>query len=216
LRCEEKGGVSNDLLADRAPTAADPPPPPTPIHKQPSSGWYWVAGILAVLGLTAALVWGAVGTISALDEVDSFERTTVPGAVTVPVTDPGAMVVYYENPAELARYATNTPTWQQLRLTVTGPDGAVLVSTYRSTARYDVDPGRLGRAVAKFEAATAGQYRVSTARAVEPGATLAVGDNFARDIAMTILGAATLGLLTVVAAVLVAVVTYRARSRTIR
>lgn len=203
-------------LTELRPPPTYPPPPPTPIHKQPSSGWYWVAGILAVLGLTTALVWGAVGTISALDEVDSFERTTVPGAVTVPVTDPGTMIVYYENPAELARYATNTPTWQQLRLTVTGPDGAVLVSTYRSTARYDVDPGRLGRAVAKFEAATAGQYRVSTARAVEPGATLAVGDNFARDIAMTILGAATLGLLTVVAAVLVAVVTYRARSRTIR
>ena len=107
MRCEEKGGESNDLLADRAPTAADPPtPPPTPIRTQPPSGWYWVAGILAVLGLTAALVWGAVGTISALDEVDSFERTTVPGAVTVPVTDPGTMVVYYENPAELARYAT--------------------------------------------------------------------------------------------------------------
>jgi hypothetical protein len=32
--------------------------------------------------------------------------------------------------------------------------GAVPVSTYRSTARYDVDPGRLGRAVAKFEAAS--------------------------------------------------------------
>jgi hypothetical protein len=77
-----------------------------------------------------------VGTISALDEVDSFERTTVPGAVTVPVTDPGTIVVYYENPAELVRYATNTPTWQQLRLTVTGPNGAVVpVRTYRSTAR---------------------------------------------------------------------------------
>ena len=90
------------------------------------------------------------------------------------------------------------------------------VSTYRSTARYDVDPGQLGRAVAKFEATTAGQYRVSAARATEPGATLAVGDNFARNIAMTALGAATLGLVTVVAAVLLAVVTYRARSRTTR
>ena len=193
------------------------PPPPAPIHKQPSSGWYWVAGILAVLGLTAALVWGAVGTISALDEVDGFERTTVPGAVTVPVTDPGTMVVYYEDPAELARYATNTPTWQQLRLTVTGPDGAVMpVSIYRSTARYDVDPGRFGRAVARFEAATAAQYQVSTARAVEPGATLAVGDNFARDIALTALGAALLALVTVAGALTIAIVTHRARSRPIR
>ncbi|HSO51582.1 MAG TPA: hypothetical protein VL330_02330, partial [Actinomycetes bacterium] len=83
--------------------------------------------------------------------------------VTVPVTDPGTLVVYYENPAELARYAdptatgrnstrwnpatdatievryaATTPTWQQLRLTVTGPDGAAVpVSTYRSSARYD-------------------------------------------------------------------------------
>jgi hypothetical protein len=203
-------------LTELRPPPTYPPPPPTPIYKQPSSGWYWVAGILAVLGLTAALVWGAVGTISALDEVDSFERTTVPGAVTMPVTDPGTMVVYYENPTELARYTTNTPTWQQLRLTVTGPNGAVLVSNYRSTARYDVDPGRLGRAVAKFEATTAGQYRVSTARAVAPGATLAVGDNFARDIALTALGGASLALVMVAGALTIAVVTYRARSRPTR
>jgi hypothetical protein len=191
------------------------------------------------VGLTAAVVWGAVGTISALVRVDSFPRTTVPGAVTVPVTDPGTMVVYYENPPELARYAdptatvrnatrwnpatgatievgyvATTPTWQQLRLTVTGPDGAAVpVSTYRSTARYDVTPGQLGRAVAKFEATAPGPYRVSAARAVEPGATLAVGDNFARNIAMTALGAATLALATVAVAVLLAAATHRARSR---
>jgi hypothetical protein len=92
----------------------------------------------------------------------------------------------------------------------------VLVSTYRSSARYDLTPGRLGRAVAKFQATTPGQYRVSAARAVEPGATLAVGDNFARNIAMTALGAATLALATVAVAVLLAVATYRSRSRITR
>jgi hypothetical protein len=218
-----------------------PPTPPTRTRRTRSRAGYWVAAIVAVLGLTAAVVWGAVGTITALDRVDSFDRTAVPGAITVSVTDPGTMVVYYESPAEVARYAdptatgrnptrwnpatdattvvgyaANTPTWQQLRLTVTGPDGAVPISTYRSTARYDVAPGQLGRAVARFEAGTAGQYRVSAARAIESGATLAVGDNFARDIAMTTLGAASLGLVTVLAAVLLAVVTYRARSRTTR
>jgi hypothetical protein len=63
------------------------------------------------------------------------------------VADPGTRVVHYENGAELTRYAdpiatgrpaipypathatievsyaTNTPTWQQLGLQVTGPDG---------------------------------------------------------------------------------------------
>ncbi len=217
-----------------------PPTPPTRTRSTPSRAGYWVAGILAVLGLTVAFIWGTVGTINALDRVDSFDRTAIPGAMTVSMTDPGTMVVYYESPAELARYAdptanarnatrwnaatdativvnyaANTPTWQQLRLQVTGPDGAVVpVSTYRSTARYDVAPGQLGRAVAKFEATSVGQYRVSATRATEAGATLAVGDNVARDIAMTALGAATLGLVTVLAAVLLTVATYRARSRT--
>ena len=201
-----------------------------------------MAGILAVLGLTAAFVWGAVGTITALDRVDDFDRVTIPGSMTVFVADPGTKVVYYESPAELGRYAdptatgrpatrwnpatgatievgyaTNAPTWQQLGLQVTGPGGAVVpVHTYRSAARYDVDPGRLGRPVAKFDATTAGRYRVSAGRATKTGATLAVGGNFARTIAVTALGAASLGLVTVLAAVLVAVVTYRARSRTTR
>jgi hypothetical protein len=183
---------------------------------------------------------GAVGTITALDRVDGFDRTAVPGTVTVSVTDPGTKVVYYEHPATAAAYteptanarpatrwdpgtrtvievptAGVTPTWQQLGLTVTGPDGTgVLVATYRSAARYDVTPGHVGRAVARFEATTAGQYRVSATRATEAGATLAVGDNFARAIATATLGAAVLGLVTVLAAALLAVVTYRARSRT--
>ena len=214
-----------------------PPIPPLQIGKQPSSVGYWAAGIVAVLGLTAALVWGAVGTISALDRVDSFDRTAVPGAITVTVTDPATMVVYYEGPAQLARYAeptatgrpatrwrpasdatievrpaANAPTWQQLGLQVTGPDGAAVpVRTYRASARYQAAPGRLGRAVATFQATTVGRYRVSAARATEAGATLAVGGNFARTIVLTTLGAAVLGLLTVLAAVLLAVVTYRAR-----
>jgi hypothetical protein len=196
---------------------------------------------VAVLGLTAALVWGAVGTGNALDRVDTFDRGAVPGQVNVSVTDPGTRVVYYEGPATVARYAdptatgrpaipynpatdatievsyaANTPTWQQLGLQVTGPDGRrVPVSTYRSTARYDVTPGQIGRAVAKFEAGTAGRYRVVTTRATEAGATLAVGDNFARAIAITTLGAGSLGVGTVLAALLLAAVTYRARSRTI-
>jgi len=195
---------------------------------------------VAVLGLTAACVWGALGTITALARVDDFDRVAVPGVTTVSVTDPGTKVVHYESPAQLARYAdptasgrpatrwnpatdatievrhaANTPTWQQLGLQVTGPDGAAVpVSTYRSTARYDVDLGRLGRAVATFQATTVGRYQVSATRATEAGATLAVGDNFARTIVMTTLGAAILGLVTVLAAALLAIAAYRARSRT--
>jgi hypothetical protein len=196
---------------------------------------------VAVLGLTAAFLWGAVGISTTQDRIDGFDRLAVPGATTVSVTEPGTMVVYHESAAEVARYveptanarigatrwdpATRTivtvpyagesPTWQQLGLSVTGPGGAAVpVATYRSSTRYDVEPGRAGRAVATFEATTAGQYRVSATRATEAGATLAVGQDIARSMMLTRLGAVILGLVTALTAVPLAIATYRARSRT--
>jgi hypothetical protein len=229
-------------LTELRPPPTLPAQPPAPIRQQPSTIGYWIAAIVAVLGLTAACVWGAVGTSNALDRVDTFDRVAVPGQVAVSVTDPGTMVVYYEGPAVQARYAdptatgrtatrwspatdativvrsaATTPTWQQLGLQVTGPDGRLVpVSTDRSTARYDLTAGRIGRAVARFEAGPAGRYQVAATRAAEAGATLAVGEDFARDIAMATLGASVLGLVTVLAAVLLAAITYWARSQTSR
>jgi hypothetical protein len=62
--------------------------------------------------------------------------------------------------------------------------------------------------VATFEAMTAGRYQVSVTRATEAGATLAAGDNFASDIATATVGAAILGLVTLLAAALLATATY--------
>jgi hypothetical protein len=232
--------MTSSLTELRPPPPTRPSVPPLQARTRPSTAGYWVAAIVAVLGLTAALAWGAVGTSNTLDRVNGFDRLTVPGATTVSVTDPGTLVIYHESAAEVARYTeptatgrpatrwdpgtrtivtvrypSDTPTWQQLGLVVTGPGGApVPVATYRSSARYDLEPGRAGRAVATFQATTAGPYRVSAARATEAGATLAVGENIARSVVLTRLGAVTLGLVTVLAAVLLAVATYQARSRT--
>ena len=87
---------------------------------------------------------------------------------------------------------------------------------YRSSVRYDLEPGRAGRAVATFQATAAGAYRVSAARATEAGARLAVGQDIARSLVLTRLGAVILGLVTVLVAVPLAVATYQARSRTTR
>jgi hypothetical protein len=229
-------------------TELRPPPTRPPIaslqaRKRPSTAGYWVAAVVAVLGLTAAFLWGAVGIHTTQDRVDSLDRLAVPGATTVSVTDPGTMVIYHESTGEVARYVEPTangriaatqwdpgtrtivtvpyagepPAWQQLGLQVTGPGGvAVPVATYRSSARYDLEPGRAGRAVATFEATTSGPYQVSAAGATEAGATLAVGDDIARGVVLSRLGATILGLVTVLTAVPLAVVTYQVRSRTIR
>jgi hypothetical protein len=240
---EEK--ETNDMtstLTELRPPPTLPPVPSLQARKRPSTAGYWVAAVVVVLGLTAAFLWGAVGIHTTGDRVDGFARLAVPGATTVSVTDPGTMVIYHESAAEVARYATPTangrpatrwdpgtrtlvtvsfpadaPTWEQLGLQVSGPSGAVLpVATYRSSARYDLEPGRAGRAVATFPATTPGPYRVSAARATEAGATLAVGEDVARGVVLTTLGATVLALMTVLVAVPLAVVTYRARSRTPR
>jgi hypothetical protein len=228
-------------LTELRPTPTLPPIPPLQARQRPSTAGYWVAAVVAVLGLTAAFLWGAVGLHTTGDRVDGFDRLAVPGVTTVSVTDPGTMVVYHESAAEVAGaaeptangriasaqwdpgtrtivtvpYTGETPTWQQLGLQVTGPGGAAVpVATYPSSARYDLEPGRAGRAMATFEATTAGSYRVSAARATESGATLAVGGDIARGLVLTTLGATILGLATVITAVPLALATHRARSHT--
>jgi hypothetical protein len=104
-----EGGECYDLLDDRTPTTTDPPPiPPLPASKRPSTAGYWVAAFVAALGLTAAFLWGAVGIHTTQDRLDGFDRLTVPGAMTVSVTDPGSLVVYHESAAEVAGYAEPT------------------------------------------------------------------------------------------------------------
>jgi hypothetical protein len=70
--------------------------------------------------------------------------------------------------------------------------------------------------VATFEATTPGAYRVTAARSAEAGAMLAVGQDIARGLVLTRLGATVLALVAVLVAVPLAVATYQARSRTIR
>jgi hypothetical protein len=237
---KETNDMTSTLTELRPPPPTRPPIPPLQASKRPSTAGYWIAAVVAVLGLMAAFLWGAIGIHTTQDRVDGFARLAVPGATTVSVTEPGTMVVYHESAAEVARYAEPTatgrpatrwdpgtrtivtvrypadaPTWQQLGLQVTGPGGAAVpVATYRSSARYDREPGRAGRAVATFQATAAGPYRVSAASSTEAGATLAVGQDIARSLALTTLGAVTLGLVTVLTAVPLAVATYQARSRT--
>jgi hypothetical protein len=243
VRSEEK--EADDMtssLTELRPPPTHPPIPSRQARKRPSTAGYWVAAVVAVLGLTAAFLWGAVGTTTTQDRVDGLDRLAVPGATTVSVTNPATMVAHHESPGEVAGYALPTanariaatqwdpgtrtivtvpyvgvtPTWQQLELQVTGPGGvAVPVATYRSSARYNLEPGRAGRAVATFEATTAGPYQVSAARATQAGARLAVGDDIAPSLMLTSLGAVILGLVTVLVAVPLAVATYQARPRTL-
>ena len=102
-------------LIELRPPPTRPPIPSLQARKRPSTAGYWVAAVVAVLGLMAAFLWGAVGISNTLDRVDGFDRLAVPGATTVSVTDPGTMVVYHESAAEVARYAEPTATGRMAR-----------------------------------------------------------------------------------------------------
>ena len=131
-------------LTDLRPPPTLQPSPSRQASKRPSTAGYWVAAVVAALGLTAAFLWGALGIHTTQDRVDGFDRLAVPGATSVAVTDAGTMVVYHESAAEVARYAeptatgrpatrwdpatrtivtvrypSNAPPWQQLGLSVT-------------------------------------------------------------------------------------------------
>src|SRR4030095_15258626 len=96
-------------LTELRPPPTLPSTPPTPAirtKRTPSKARYWAAAIVAVLGLTAAFVWGAVGPITSPEPVDSVDCTANRG----PVPAPRHRGAYNGAPPGLARYATPTAT----------------------------------------------------------------------------------------------------------
>ena len=61
-------------LTDLRPPPTRPPIPSPQASKRPSTTGYWVAAIVAVLGLMAAFLWGAVGINTTQDRLDGFAR----------------------------------------------------------------------------------------------------------------------------------------------
>jgi hypothetical protein len=100
--------MTSSLTQLRPPPTLPPPIPSLQARKRPSTAGYWVAAVVAVLGLMAAFLWGAVGISNTQDRVGGFDRLTVPGATTVLVTDPATILVYHESAGEVAGYALPT------------------------------------------------------------------------------------------------------------
>ena len=95
------------------------PDPQAPRDRaDPPTRWYWLAGMLALLGLVGAVVWGGFRLLWEIEAPRDFVRAPIPGAVTVTVPGSTTQVVYVEGNRPLAVAA--------LDLTVTGPTGAAV------------------------------------------------------------------------------------------
>lgn len=164
--------------------------PPVPAQAiRPTTTWYWVAGVVAFVGLVAGLVIGVLGYLNALDDFDAFPRLSAPGVAEVVVDDPGNLVIYHRG--------AGSPDLADLGITVTDPSGSsVAVETYDSVLIFGTGDGQ-ARAVATFDAVGTGTYQMEAAGTV--AGHLAVGRSWAWVALPAVLGGMAIAGLSILA-----------------
>ena len=164
---------------------ARPPVRPAGTPHRPSSLGYWIGGALIAAACIAAVIWAVLAFFGYTDQVNSFQRMTVPGTATVHLTQPATRVLYYESTGP-------APSLAQLGIQVTGPAGtAVTVTSYSGDLRYDVppvNPTRTGTAIASFDATAPGNYTITAGTATGTSGTIAIGSDLLWDAAPHIIG----------------------------
>lgn len=122
---------------------------------------YLAAGVLAIAGITAALIWTSAAAQAYNHYVGGLPRGFVwnaPGQVTLHASHPGTYYIYAECGSSLDRTAVR----------VTGPAGRTVPATATSARGYPYDAAQGctndTRAVAEFHAARTGNYRVEVTR----------------------------------------------------
>jgi hypothetical protein len=185
---------------------------PSPVHPAgPRRGasrlGYWVGGGLAAAACIGAVAWVVLAFFGLTNQVNGFQRMTVPGTATVHVAQAAARVLYFEGP--------RTAPSGQLGIQVTGPAGnPVAVSSYHGDLRYDVpgESGRVGKAIASFRAAATGDYQISADPGTGAAGTIAIGGDVLWDVVPHIAGAAAVFLAGVAAGGTLIIVTAVRRS----
>ncbi|PKQ18654.1 MAG: hypothetical protein CVT68_02315 [Actinobacteria bacterium HGW-Actinobacteria-8] len=168
-----------------------------------------LAAAVAVVGLTASIVWAAVGLADQTRRPADMVTTTTPGSVIVQITRPGTHVVYLESAVPTAaRDLVPSLALTASDITVTGPDERpVETRAYTLDLRYDPPRGSgiVGQAFAVFDAEQSGTYVVATDVALEDTtARIAVGDDLVPGVLRAILLPMLTGAFSLIAAILLA------------
>jgi hypothetical protein len=184
------------------PTLTTPTTATRPARRTSTTG-YWLAGMIAVVGLVVGVTLGLTSYRDAQRHIDTFDRVAIPGMITVRVDEPAGRVVYYEG--------DDTVRFDDLTIRVTATDGtAVDVSRYEGELIYETLDGTKGRAVASFTAERPGAYTVDVS-GVETG-HLTVGDSFSRRALPGVLTALGIAATSVIAGLVLWLITFINRS----
>ena len=169
-----------------------------------------LAAAVAVVGLTASIVWAAVGLADQTRRPADMVTTTTPGSVIVQITRPGTHVVYLESLVPtVARDLAPSLALTASDVTVTGPDKQTIETrAYTLDMRYDAPRGGsgvVGKAFAAFDADKSGTYVVATDVALaDTTARIAVGDDLAPGVLRAILLPMLTGIFSLIAAIVLA------------
>jgi hypothetical protein len=177
-------------------------------RRAPAKAWYWLAAAVVVLGVGCGLAWGVTSTIHTRDHAEGLPRTSLPGTLQVSVGTGDSQLIFFEGEGR--------PSPEAIGLTVTASDGsAVPVKPYDLIMDYDI-AGWTGSPIASFSAPVQGTYTVTAADPYRDG-RMAVGENFLRAQAISIVGALALIVASVVAGVVIVTIVavrHSASSRT--
>jgi hypothetical protein len=135
----------------------------------PSTSRYWLAAVIAIVGLVAGVAFGVMSYRDSQDRIDDFDRVSIPGTMSVQLDEATGRVMYYEG--------TDTIRFNELSIAVTDPAGTpVDVSPYDGEMIYETGDLTQGRAVATFDVSEPGTYEIAVS-GIDSG-QLVVGESF--------------------------------------
>lgn len=183
----------------------------------PGTGWYWLAGVIGLVGIALGITIAVRTAVGWADRIDGFQRVDVPGSGTVVLEEPGDYTIYYE--FALGEDALDVRA-EQTEVTLVAPDGSeVALDEYDSQVTYQTGDHD-GEALFSFTADEAGEYEVTAEGesddVLDDGplqGEVAVGRGLGRGIVGGILGALATGLGGVLVGTVIAIVVGVTRSR---
>lgn len=161
--------------------------------QSPRIAWPRVVLWLSLAGLIAAIAWGLYAYEGLQSRLSDFPRTAVPGELSVEVSQPQTLTIFYEDPIADRTFVvrssdTNTLNAPPLELGVTGPSGDPIQTTrYERDLRFD-HGGRVLTAMATFDADEAGTFTIEAAGNVPAEARASVGEVVEFELVANVLG----------------------------
>lgn len=140
---------------------------PRAARRRPPRSRYWLAGLVAVVGIVVAVAYSITAQAVLSNHADGFARASIPGEMTLHVDHAATYYVF----AEGAR-------WFHPSVQVHGPEGHAVAVGATSPGPSYYHGGNQASAVGTFRAVQPGDYKVAVSTGATVQGDFAVGGGF--------------------------------------